>query len=239
MLYTFMRGLARLIARVYLVGLLSVRGRDSVPRRGALLVCGNHSSNADPPLVPAFLPRRDSWSMAKAEYFAGQGFKPWIFRSYHSFPVVRHTADRAAIRRALAVLGAGQALVVYPEGTRVEDGRLRRPEPGAGFLALHSGAPIQPVAAIGTARCFPKGSFWPRRARVELVYGPPFKIVERWPDGHRVAFQEASDAIMLRIAELLPEEVRGEFSDLEAERRRLGPITRPLQDAPPAEGAAG
>lgn len=225
--YAFMRWLVRLIARTYLVGLFTVSGRESAPRTGGLIVCGNHASNADPPLVPAFLPRADTWSMAKAEYFEGRGFKPWMFKSYRCFPVVRHTADRAAIRRALGLLATGSAVVVYPEGTRVEDGRLRRPEPGAGFLALRSGAPVLPVASIGTERCFPKGTFMPRRSRVELVYGRAFKVSPRWPDGRRVGFQEASDAIMLRIAELMPEARRGDFADVADGLRRLGPILEP------------
>ncbi|MGH7902557.1 MAG: lysophospholipid acyltransferase family protein [Candidatus Dormibacteraceae bacterium] len=223
-MYGFLRWLGRAIARTYLVGLIEVRGLDAVPRTGGLLVCSNHGSNADPPLVPAFLPRADSWSMAKSEYFEGTGFVPWIFRTYHSFPVVRHTADRVALRRALGLLAAGEAVIVYPEGTRVEDARLHTPEPGAGFIALRSRAVVQPVAMIGTEDCFPKGSWWPRRVPVQIVYGGPFRVAERWPDGRRVTFQEAAEAIMLRIAELLPAANRGVFADLEGARRRLGPI---------------
>jgi 1-acyl-sn-glycerol-3-phosphate acyltransferase len=213
-----MRWIVRVIARTYLVGLFHVDGRDWVPRSGPLVVCANHSSNADPPLVPAFLPRGDSWSMAKAEWFGD--FRRVIFRAYHSFPVIRHTADRRAIRRALDLLSSGQAVVMYPEGTRVREGGLRRAEPGAGFLALRR-AQVQPVALVGTRDCFPASTVLPRRARVNIRFGQPFELASHRPDGRRVTNQEASDAIMVRIAELMPETVRGEYADLDRWRREL------------------
>jgi 1-acyl-sn-glycerol-3-phosphate acyltransferase len=147
--YRFLRGLMRLMVHTVLVGIFTLVGRREVPRTGPLLVCGNHVSTLDPPLVPAFLPRNDSWSMAKAEYFEGTGFKPWMFRSFHSFPVVRHSADRAAIRRATTILKEGQVLILYPEGTRIITGGMHRPQPGAGFIAMVSG--LKTVCKSGTA----------------------------------------------------------------------------------------
>jgi len=125
----------RLVVRVYLDGLFSMEGVDRVAREGGLLVCSNHASTIDPPLLPAVLPRSDTWSMAKSEYFARPGFSRWLFTHYHAFPVVRHSADRAAIRRATTILREGHVLVLYPEGTRITSGGLHRPEPGAGFIA--------------------------------------------------------------------------------------------------------
>jgi 1-acyl-sn-glycerol-3-phosphate acyltransferase len=161
--------------------------------------------------------------MGKSEYF-DKGFVRWVFTNYHAFPVVRHSADRAALRRALQVLAAGQALIVYPEGTRVESGGLRAGEPGAGFIAQRSGAPVLPVALIGTRECFPKGARWPRRTPVEVVFGKPFRIGERRADGSRIGRDDAADAIMLSIAELLPPESRGVYSDLKALRARVGAL---------------
>lgn len=214
-----MRWLLRAIVFVYLGRLFHMEGRDLVPRRGGLMVCANHSSNVDPPMVPGFLPRSDSWSMAKAEWF--RDVRGVIFRAYHAFPVVRHTADRTAIRRALAILRGGESLIMYPEGTRVREGGLKRAEPGAGFLALQSGVAVQPVALIGTRAIFPAGTTLPRRGPVELHFGAPFHLVKHRPDGRRVTNQEASDAIMVRIAELLPEGARGEYADLDSWRQQL------------------
>jgi 1-acyl-sn-glycerol-3-phosphate acyltransferase len=226
--YAFLRWVMRMLVRTVLFGLFTQVGRERVPREGALMVCANHISTLDPPLIPAFLPRNDSWSMAKAEYFEKSWLQTWIFTAFHAFPVTRHSADRAAIRRATAILREGQVLVLYPEGTRITSGGLHGPEPGAGFIAMLSGAPVLPVAVSGSREVFGKGFKLPRRAPLRLEFGEPFRIASRLPDGSRVGHQDASDAIMLAIAELLPEELRGEFADLDAWRARVGGLRQPF-----------
>ncbi|TMD77342.1 MAG: 1-acyl-sn-glycerol-3-phosphate acyltransferase [Chloroflexi bacterium] len=220
MTYAFMRGLMRFMTRTFLVGLFKVEGLENVPRQGPLVVCANHFATLDPPMVPAFLPRADTWNMAKSEYFR-KPLMRWIFTRYHAFPVVRHSADRAALRRAFDLLKAGEVLIIYPEGTRVESGELATPEPGAGFIAQKAGCPVLPVALTGTRECLPKGARWPRRVPVTLRFGEPFLLPQRRPKGERISHEEASDAIMLAIAELLPPENRGRYRDVESWRRKL------------------
>jgi 1-acyl-sn-glycerol-3-phosphate acyltransferase len=226
-IYAFMRWLMRALTRTFLFGLFAVAGAENVPRQGPLIVCPNHSATLDPPLVPAFLPREDSWSMAKSEFFKG-GVVTWLFRHYHAFPVVRHSADRTALRTAFEILKSGHALIMYPEGTRVESGVLAQPEPGAGFIAQKAGCPVVPVGLTGTRECLPKGARWPRRTRVSITFGKPFMVLSKRPDGTRITREEASDAIMLEIAELLPEFQRGTFRDLDAWRKRLRGVTAPV-----------
>jgi 1-acyl-sn-glycerol-3-phosphate acyltransferase len=226
--YAFLRWVMRMLVHTVLAGLYTQVGRERIPRHGPLLVCGNHISTLDPPLVPAFLPRNDSWSMAKAEYFERSWLQTWIFTAFHAFPVIRHSADRAAIRRATAILRDGHVLVLYPEGTRITSGGLHRPEPGAGFIAMLSGAPVLPVAITGSREVFGKGFKLPRRAPLRVEWGEPFKIASRLPDGRRVEYQDASDAIMLAIAEMLPEELRGEYADLDGWRARVGALRQSI-----------
>jgi len=227
-MYAFLRGLMRFMTRTYLVGLFQVEGAENVPRHGPVIVCPNHAGTIDPPMVPAFLPRSDSWNMAKSEYFR----KPvtrWLFRRYHAFPVVRHTADRAALRLSFDLLKQGHALIIYPEGTRIDTGVLAAAEPGAGFIAQRAGCPVVAVGLTGTRECLPKGAYWPRRVPVTVRFGKPFVVLSKRPDGRRVSHEEASEAIMLAIAELLPPERRGEFSDVEALRTRLQGVTSPVE----------
>jgi len=200
---------------------------ENVPRSGAVIICPNHAGTIDPPLVPAFMPRSDTWSMAKSEYFE-KPMTRWLFRRYHAFPVVRHTADRAALRRSFELLRDGQALVMYPEGTRIDSGLLATPEPGAGFIAQKAGCPVVPVGLTGTRECLPKGARWPRRVRVTLRFGKPFTVRSRTEDGRRISHEDASEAIMLAIAELLPSDKRGVYGDMEGIRRRLGGVAEPV-----------
>lgn len=220
-----MRGLMRFMTTVFLAGLFKIEGLENVPRHGALLVCPNHSATLDPPMVPAFLPRGDTWSMAKAEYFRKSHLR-WLFATYHAFPVVRHTADRVALRRSFDLLKSGQALIMYPEGTRVDSGLLAAPEPGAGFIAQRAACPVLPVALTGTRECMPKGTHWPRRVPVTIRFGKPFAVMQMRPTGERVSHEEAADAIMLAIAELLPPELRGAYSDIEGLKKRLAGVTK-------------
>ena len=227
MIYAFLRWLMRAMTRTYLVGLFRVMGVENVPRTGPLIICPSHSGTLDPPMVPAFTPRSDAWSMAKSEYFRG-GLNEFLFRQYHAFPVVRHSADRNALRRSFDLLKAGQTLVIYPEGTRVESGVLATPEPGAGFIAQKAGCPVLPVGLTGTRECLPKGARWPRRVPVSITFGKPFTVASKRADGSRISHQEAADAIMLEIAELLPPNQRGLFGDLPSLRMRLAGVTQPV-----------
>jgi 1-acyl-sn-glycerol-3-phosphate acyltransferase len=227
LIYAFLRWLMRTVTRTYLVGLFRVVGTENVPPTGPLIICPNHSATLDPPMVPAFVRRGDTWSMAKSEYF-DSALVGFIFSRYHAFPVVRHTADRTALRRSFDLIKAGHALIMYPEGTRVESGVLAQPEPGAGFIAQKASCPVIAVGLTGTRECLPKGARWPRRTRVTVTFGKPFLVATKRPDGTRISHEEASDAIMTAIAELLPPEQRGAFSDLDALHQRLDGVTKPV-----------
>jgi 1-acyl-sn-glycerol-3-phosphate acyltransferase len=224
-IYAFLRAVMRTMTQTFLVGLFHVVGVENIPRTGPLIICPNHSATLDPPMVPAFVPRNDTWSMAKSEYFK-RPLSRLIFTAYHSFPVVRHTADRVAVRRAFDLLKAGHSVIIYPEGTRVESGVLGAPEPGAGFIAQKASCPVLPVGLTGTRECLPKGARWPRRSKVTITFGKPFVILTKRVDGSRVRHDEASEAIMVAIAELLPPQQRGLFSDLETYRKKLAGVTR-------------
>ena len=117
---------------------------------------------------------------------------------------------------------------MYPEGTRVESGGLAKAEPGAGFIAQKAACPVLPVALTGTRDCLPKGAWWPRRVRVTLTFGKPVLVLQKRADGTRISHEEASDAIMVAIAELLPPAERGAFSDLDSYRKRLSGVTKPV-----------
>jgi 1-acyl-sn-glycerol-3-phosphate acyltransferase len=207
-IYAVLRLGVRLLAWIVLGRRLRIVGMEHVPRHGAVLIVGNHVGTVEPALTGVFIPRLDVFYLAKSELFRNP-FLGWLFRQSHAFAVVRESADRAALRRSLAVLAGGHVLLVYPEGTRSWDGQLLgATHGGAGFIARHSNALVVPVASWGSERVIPRGAWLPRRADVELRIGEPFRLPSAGPDGKRLSNREAAAAMMERVIALLPAERR-------------------------------
>ncbi len=209
MSYSLLTLLARLLTRALLGPKFHLRGRETAPASGPLLIVSNHVGAVDPALIGGWAPR-PVWFMAKAELFNGRW--AWLMRAYHAFPVIRHTADRSALRRAFDLLREGKALVLFPEGHRSERAALLRAEPGAGFIARRSGAPLMAMAITGTEKVLPRHKRLPRRADVSMVFGAPFTLPERNADGSKMDHQQSADYLMKKIAELLPFEYQGEYA---------------------------
>ncbi len=189
--------------------------QENVPPEGPVIVASNHLNAADPPFLARALNRPPIF-MAKKEMLDmplfGLGFRAW-----GAFPVRRGEFDLAAIRAAVDVLRRGEVLLMFPEGTRSRTGQLARGHPGTATIALHTGAPVLPVAITGTENIkWPWFLLRPRLVRrVRVVIGRPFHL----PDVERVnrdAARQATDAVMRRIAELLPPEYRGAYGSREA-----------------------
>ncbi len=210
MVYPILRMVMRTLAVVFIFRTLHVRGLEKVPKKGAVLVVGNHIATLDPPLTGSLIRRFDVYYMAKAEYFKLRRQR-LLFRGYNAFPVVRHSADRTALKQALQVLDQGHVLMMYPEGTRSEDHQMHRPYAGAGFLARKSAATIVPVGVWGSEDVLPKGASWPKHAHVFIQVGDPFHLPERNADGSPMSHQQSADYMMSRVAELLPGKYRGVF----------------------------
>lgn len=179
---------------------LQVRGAEHVPPTGAVLLAGNHTGFLDGPLVYALSPRPATF-LAKSELFVGPTARAlgWLGQ----IPVHRGRPDRTALRSGLAVLEAGGALGVFPEGTRGE-GTLEDVSDGLAWLALRSGAPVVPLAVLGTAEALPKGTRRPRwRAPVSVVFGPPVTVeVDGDPRARRTVRAAAEQLRLVLVAHL-------------------------------------
>jgi 1-acyl-sn-glycerol-3-phosphate acyltransferase len=207
--YSFLTRLARLLTRILLGSKFQLRGTANVPASGPVLIVSNHVGAIDPAIIGAWTPR-PVWFMAKAELFKGSW--AWLMRGYHAFPVVRHSPDRTALRRAFDLLKQGSAVVLFPEGHRSETARLLRAEPGAGFIARRSGAPLVPMAIQGSQNVLGRGTLIPRRAEVAMTFGEPFQLPERNRDGSQMDHQQSADYLMTKIAALLPLENQGAYA---------------------------
>ncbi len=181
---------------------LRVEGREHEPAAGPVLVVSNHVSALDPPMVGVAL-RRQSRYMAKQELMDTPVLGLFL-RSIGVFPVRRGEADRRSIRVALDALERGGVLVMFPEGTRSPDGRLQVAEPGAAMLALRTGAPVLPVAVIGTQHAMRKGARWPRRTPVVIRMGATIQPPKREGRIDRTELDAWGRRFIALIAALLP-----------------------------------
>ncbi len=179
---------------------LEVHGREHVPAEGPLLLVSNHVSVLDPPFVGAAAPRELDF-MAKEELFTIPLFGRLITK-LNAHPVRRDGSDSRALKTGLRLLAARRALLVFPEGTRGVEGRLGEGRPGAGMLAVMSGAPVTPVHVSGSARALPPGRFLPRLAKVRVRFGPPLHFKVAGNEERKERYQEATREMMRAIAQL-------------------------------------
>jgi 1-acyl-sn-glycerol-3-phosphate acyltransferase len=184
-----------------------LEGREHIPTSGAFILVCNHINWKDPPWLE-FATNRAIRYMAKRELF-GVPVIGFVLRAIGAFPVRRGEADRAALQTALAVLAAGQPLGFFPEGHRSESGQLIRARTGVAYVAQHSGAQIVPVAVTGTRRAR-FGRFW--RRDILFRVGEPFRVADLGVLSNDP--QALADAIMRRVAILLPPEMRGVYRDI-------------------------
>lgn len=165
---------------------IKVFGKEHVPKEGAVIICSNHISNFDPPVVGITSPR-DIHFMAKEELFQKK-FLGGLLTQVQAFPIKRGMKDRNALRHALKLLKDGNTLGLFPEGTRSKTGELGQGLAGAGFFAVRSEACIVPCAIIGPYKAFKP---------LKVVYGPPINMKE-----HRENKASAKDVTELIMSEI-------------------------------------
>jgi 1-acyl-sn-glycerol-3-phosphate acyltransferase len=188
------------VALMRLVFRLEVHGREHVPESGPVVLVCNHVSVLDPPLVGGASPRELHF-MAKEELFRIPLFGRLI-SALNARPVRRDGSDGRALKTALRLLGEGRALLLFPEGTRGVEGRLGEGKPGAGMLAVMSGAAVVPVHISGSGRALPPGRAVPRPAKVRVRFGPPLHFKRGRGEERKEGYREAAREIMRAIAQL-------------------------------------
>jgi 1-acyl-sn-glycerol-3-phosphate acyltransferase len=199
LLYWIGWSLSLIISKAF--GRLKVTGRENVPKTGPVILAPNHVSYADPPVVGAGVYRPVRF-MAKKELFEIPVLGKLI-AGVGAFPVRQHTADRAALKRALELLAKGEVVCIFPEGQRSPDGELMEAQSGLGMIALKSKAPVVPVALIGTDKMLRPHSPLLHFAKVRTIYGKPMTFDEFYDKGmDREAIDEVGKRVMAAIAKL-------------------------------------
>ncbi len=155
----------------FLGGGLKVSGREHVPADGPLIVACNHASHLDPMILGAAFDRPLHF-MARRTLFDTPGFG-WLIRQHQAFPLEREGDSRDALRTFGERLEGGNAVVMFPEGTRTLDGALQEMKPGLGMLAVRNGAPVLPVYIWGSYLAWPRGKGFPRPHALRVSIAPP------------------------------------------------------------------
>lgn len=151
-------------------------GMEHIPADGPLIIAANHRSFMDPWVIGMML-RRPIYYVAKTELFR-RPVVAWLLSSLGAFPVDRGQGDRDAMDAARRILERGDVVVIFPEGTRTRPGPLGAPKRGVGRLALETGAPVVPVALIGTEAIRRGWRIRPHRVRIRAGRALRFPRVE-------------------------------------------------------------
>jgi 1-acyl-sn-glycerol-3-phosphate acyltransferase len=210
----------RLTFRPYVIG------AENVPAEGPAIFASNHLSFSDSFFLPLMVPRRVTF-LAKIDYFTGTGIKgkltSMFFRGAGQLPVDRTggSASEAALRTGLRVLGRGDLLGIYPEGTRSPDGRLYRGKTGVARMALEAECPVLPVVMIGTEQIQPPGRRIPKLGRVGMRIGKPLDFARyEGMEGDRFVLRSITDEIMYELMELSGQEYVDIYAQVAKDRAK-------------------
>ncbi|MDR0765100.1 MAG: 1-acyl-sn-glycerol-3-phosphate acyltransferase [Synergistaceae bacterium] len=164
--YRFARNVFMLFFRLY--NRLEARGLPNVPKEGPVIVASNHASFIDPPLIGAVLPIRLRYP-AKESLFR-VSLLGFLIRTLGAVPVARGDSQRAGavMKLLLELLNEGESVLLFPEGSRSADGRLKPLEAGVAYLSVKTGVPVLPVYVKGSFEAWPKGRALPRPSKLKL-----------------------------------------------------------------------
>jgi 1-acyl-sn-glycerol-3-phosphate acyltransferase len=198
--HTWTRGIGKFLAH----GVWNARilGAENVPATGPVLFAANHASIMDGPLLYGVTPRRAHF-LVKKEMFEGSPltrFVGWSLLQAGQIPIDRSRGDRDALQSVLAVLAAGGAAGVFPEGTRGR-GDAASVRSGIAWIALQSGAPVVPVACLGAHRPGERSrSVPPVRRRLTFAFGEPFRVVKEPGVPGRTALANAVEQVRVKLS---------------------------------------
>lgn len=184
---------------------LSVRNARSVPAEGPVLIAANHQSFLDPPAIGCRVTQRHLDFVARSGLFEKERLGRFL-GLLNSIPVAEEGADTAAIKEILRRLEMGRCVMIFPEGSRSEDGEIQPFKRGVAVLVKRAKCPVVPAAIEGAFQAWPRSRKWPRifgTPKIRVRYGEPIPYDELMKDG-----AEAALARVEREVRTLHEQIR-------------------------------
>jgi 1-acyl-sn-glycerol-3-phosphate acyltransferase len=217
-----------------------IKGAENIPGDGPAIIASNHLAVIDSFILPLLIDREIVF-IGKSEYFTGKGLKgrmtAGFMRGVGTIPVDRSggRASEGALRTGLKRLGEGGLFGIYPEGTRSPDGRLYRGKTGVARLALESGAPVIPVAMVGTDVAQPIGRVIPKIMRLGAVVGEPLDFSRyQGMENDRFILRSVTDEIMYSLMTLSGQEYVDMYAATAKARISAGlPVERSVSSEAP------
>lgn len=209
-LWTVMRPWAAPILKVRLKT-KTLEGREHIPKKGAAIIASNHLSALDHLVLP-MMTKRVIYNISKKEHFE-HPIRAWFFKHWGVLSLDRGKGDTTALEKAKEIIEEGNLFCIYPEGTRSRDGKLHKGHTGVARLALSTGAPVIPVAMLGTYDKKPPGE---KGIRPKIPTGGRAGKPLLWPDlvgkqDDRDVCRKVTDDIMAAIHALSDQEYVHEY----------------------------
>jgi len=196
----------RFVFRAFFVT-FDVKGMENLPKEGSYIIVSNHQSNIDPMIIIHNIPTPVCF-MTKKELFSIPIFS-WVLKQLGNFSVRRNSFDKNSIETAIKRIESGQVIVLFPEGTRSRDGKIKKFKSGVAYIMRYSDfKPIVPVHIRGSRELLKKGDFLPSPANISLTIGKPmFFSRDDWDDSNKkISAETITGRIEEKIREMADEQ---------------------------------
>lgn len=194
MVYIFLKAMFGILTKILFS--TKVAGKENLPKEGPYIIAANHASYADAAVISVSVPALIRW-VAKQDVYNTWYLKPFC-------KIIGTIVTNGSIEKALKVLEQKDIIGIFPEGTRTDDGKLKKGGIGVAIVALKSGVPIVPVGVSGTFKAFPRHARFPKFHPVVVKIGAPVVFARSSKDViEEAVLRTTTDEIMAKINELI------------------------------------
>lgn len=189
-------------------------GAEHIPLTGPIIYVSNHQSHYDPPIVGVLVTDRPFSGMARSTLFKSKALA-WIMRGIGAIELEQGKGDSGAMKAALAELEAGRHVLIFPEGTRTQDGAIGEFQRGVMLLIKRSNATVVPVALEGAYDIWPIGASRPKLSgRIGVKAAPAIsakELMSQGPDAGLERLKRQIETMRLQLRTHMRRSTNGKY----------------------------